>query len=437
MADNKDKKVLNAPDKRMQNDACISSAEREGQVTKAQPKGNVPALRFPEFSGEWESVLLEDVAEFQKKRISSDLLNNSNYISTENILQNFGGVQNSISIPTNTNVIEYQRGDVLLSNIRPYLKKVWLSDRHGGCSADVFVLRGNQCERRFLYYVIASDRFINFVMSGAKGVKMPRGDKSQMEKFAFFIPTNVEQQKIAMFLSMLDERIRLQNKIIEDLKKLKSAIVEALFCAPKESMPAKRLSPYSKEWKLIKLSDICQRVQTKNTGSKCRQVLTITAQYGLVNQEDFFNKTVASENLEGYYLLRKGDFAYNKSYSGDYAWGAVKRLDRYEQGVLSPLYICFRPDTAKVDADYLAHYFESKKWHKGIADIAGEGARNHGLLNISVIDFFNTIHRIPDLDEQKDIAQVLNLLSFKLSCGQHVMQSLTMQRSYLLQKMFI
>ena len=408
MADNKNKKVL-----------------------------NVPALRFPEFTEEWESVLLEDVAEFQKKRISSDLLNNSNYISTENILQNFGGVQNSISIPANTNVIEYQRGDVLLSNIRPYLKKVWLSDRHGGCSADVFVLRGNQCERRFLYYVIASDRFINFVMSGAKGVKMPRGDKSQMEKFAFFIPTNVEQKKIAMFLSMLDERIRLQNKIIEDLKKLKSAIVEALFCAPKESMPAKRLSPYSKEWNLIKLSDICQRVQTKNTGSKCRQVLTITAQYGLVNQEDFFNKTVASENLEGYYLLRKGDFAYNKSYSGDYAWGAVKRLDRYKQGVLSPLYICFRPDTAKVDADYLAHYFESKKWHKGIADIAGEGARNHGLLNISVIDFFNTIHRIPDLDEQKDIAQVLNLLSFKLSCEQHVMQSLTMQRSYLLQKMFI
>ena len=204
MADNKDKKVL-----------------------------NVPALRFPEFTEEWESVLLEDVAEFQKKRISSDLLNNSNYISTENILQNFGGVQNSISIPANTNVIEYQKGDVLLSNIRPYLKKVWLSDRHGGCSADVFVLRGNQCERRFLYYVIASDRFINFVMSGAKGVKMPRGDKSQMEKFAFFIPTNVEQKKIARFLSMLDERIRLQNKIIEKYESLIKGIIETVISSQK------------------------------------------------------------------------------------------------------------------------------------------------------------------------------------------------------------
>ena len=216
-----------------------------------------------------------------------------------------------------------------------------------------------------------------------------------------------------------------------------SAIAETLFCTPKESMPAKRLSPYSKEWNLVKLSDICQRIQTKNIGRQCRQVLTIAAQYGLVNQEDFFNKTVASENLEGYYLLQKGDFAYNKSYSGDYTWGAIKRLERYDKGVLSPLYICFRPDSSKVDADFLAHYFESKKWYKGVADIAGEGARNHGLLNISVIDFFNTTHRIPNIDEQKRIAKILNSLSLKLSCEQRIMQSLVMQRNYLLRNMFI
>ena len=201
MADNKDKKVL-----------------------------NVPALRFPEFTEEWKSVHLEDVAEFQKKRISSDLLNNNNYISTENILQNFEGIQYSSSIPANTNVIEYQKGDILLSNIRPYLKKVWFADRKGGCSADVLVLRGNKCDKYFLYYVIASDRFINYVMSGIKGVKMPRGDKNQMEEYAFSIPTNMEQKRIAKFISILDERIRLQNKIIEDLKKLKSAIVEMLLC---------------------------------------------------------------------------------------------------------------------------------------------------------------------------------------------------------------
>ena len=191
---------------------------------------NVPALRFPEFSGEWKHVHLKEIAEFQKQRISTALLNNNNYISTENILQDFEGIQCSSSMPANVNVIKYQNEDILLSNIRPYLKKVWFADRKGGCSADVLVLRGNKCDKYFLYYVIASDRFINYVMSGIKGVKMPRGDKNQMEEYAFSIPTNMEQKRIAKFISILDERIRLQNKIIEDLKKLKSAIVEMLLC---------------------------------------------------------------------------------------------------------------------------------------------------------------------------------------------------------------
>ena len=197
--------------------------------TSGTPKPNVPALRFPEFSGEWKHVHLKEIAEFQKQRISTALLNNNNYISTENILQDFEGIQCSSSMPANVNVIKYQNEDILLSNIRPYLKKVWFADRKGGCSADVLVLRGNKCDKYFLYYVIASDRFINYVMSGIKGVKMPRGDKNQMEEYAFSIPTNMEQKRIAKFISILDERIRLQNKIIEDLKKLKSAISKQVF----------------------------------------------------------------------------------------------------------------------------------------------------------------------------------------------------------------
>ena len=298
---------------------------------------------------------------------------------------------------------------------------------------DLNIIRLHKDDGAFMAYQLNGKRKIDIAQL-AQGVSVVHLYGENIKAIKTYNPCLQEQQKIVKLLSMLDERIEVQNKIIEDLKKLKSAIAETLFCTPKESMPAKRVSPYNKEWKLIKLSDICQRVQTKNTGNQCRQVLTIAAQHGLVNQEDFFNKTVASENLEGYYLLQKGDFAYNKSYSGGYTWGAIKRLEWYDKGVLSPLYICFRPDSSKVNADFLAHYFESKKWHKGIADIAGEGARNHGLLNISVIDFFNTIHRIPDLDEQKDIARILNSLSSKLSCEQRVIQNLTMQRSYLLHK---
>ena len=175
----------------------------------------------------------------------------------------------------------------------------------------------------------------------------------------------------------------------------------------------------------------------KNRGNQCSLVLTIAAQYGLVDQETFFNKSVASENLTGYYLLHKGEFAYNRSYSAGYDWGTVKRLERYPEGVLSTLYICFKVNESIVDPDYLAYYFESTKWHRGLADIAGEGARNHGLLNISVNDYFNTKHRFPCIKEQKIIATMLNAISKKLNDAIMLCNNYQKQKQYLLSLMFI
>jgi type I restriction enzyme S subunit len=398
---------------------------------------NVPNLRFPEFTEEWERCSLGHVTDFVKERISTDKLTLANYVSTENMKSDFGGINPAISIPNNTNVIHYKKGDVLLSNIRPYLRKVWAANSDGGCSTDVFVFRAKSISPSFLHYIMANDTFINYVMSGAKGVKMPRGDKEQMLKYVFSIPRIEEQYKISRLLHLLDDRIATQNKIIEDLKKLKSAICEKLFSSPKDKQPQIRLYGFFGDWHFVRLSDICHRICRKNTGEQCKQVLTIAAQYGLVSQEEFFNKNVASENLSGYYLLQKGDFAYNKSYSGDYVWGTVKRLDNYEQGVLSPLYICFRPDPARVDSDFLIYYFESKKWHKTVANIAGEGARNHGLLNISVVDYFNTIHCIPSMDEQKQIAQIIGTLLSKIAREQRMLNCYAAQRQYLLRQMFI
>lgn len=143
------------------------------------------------------------------------------------------------------------------------------------------------------------------------------------------IPKIEEQKKIAKLLNLIDERIATQNKIIEDLKKLKSAIVEKVFCSPNQEYPMCRIEGFEQALSTYKMSDFSSRIATKNKDSKCSLVLTIAAQYGLVNQESFFNKSVASENLTGYYLLHKGEFAYNRSYSAGYDWGAVKRLDNY------------------------------------------------------------------------------------------------------------
>lgn len=179
------------------------------------------------------------------------------------------------------------------------------------------------------------------------------------------------------------------------------------------NVPTLRFAEFTDEWEKYELTHFVTRITRRNKNNKSSLPLTISAQYGLVDQISFFNKTVASVDLSGYYLLYNGDFAYNKSYSNDYAWGAVKRLDKYEKGCLSSLYFVFRPND-NVDSDYLTHYFESSKWHKGISNIAGEGARNHGLLNMSVDDYFATKHCLPSLPEQKKIARFFNAITRRI-----------------------
>ena len=275
------------------------------------------------------------------------------------------------------------------------------------------------------------------------GIRYAQGTKQQnlsydiLEGFKIAYPCTKEQKKLNKFITFLDERIATQNKIIEELKKLKSAIIEKVFCSPNQKNPMCRIEGFEQALSTYKMSDFSSRIATKNKDSKCSLVLTIAAQYGLVNQESFFNKSVASENLTGYYLLHKGEFAYNRSYSAGYDWGAVKRLDNYDEGVLSTLYICFKINETIVDSDYLAYYFESTKWHKGLSDIAGEGARNHGLLNVSITDYFNTKHRFPVIEEQKAIAKMLNTITEKERKATLLGECYQKQKQYLLRQMFI
>ena len=174
----------------------------------------------------------------------------------------------------------------------------------------------------------------------------------------------------------------------------------------------------------------------KNKSNKSRLPLTISAQYGLVDQITFFNKVVASTDLSNYYLLKKGEFAYNKSYSSDYPWGAIKRLDNYDQGALSSLYICFAPQD-NVVSDFILQYFESPKWHKGISEIAVEGARNHGLLNVAVQDFFHTYHYVPkDKKEQIKISKLLMLLDERIVTQNKIIEDLKKLKSAIIEKLY-
>ena len=202
----------------------------------------------------------------------------------------------------------------------------------------------------------------------------------------------------------------------------------------KLNVPNLRFPEFEGEWEKMRLDAFTKRVMRKNKSNQSRLPLTISAQYGLVDQITFFNKVVASTDLSNYYLLKKGEFAYNKSYSSDYPWGAIKRLDNYDQGALSSLYICFAPQD-NVVSDFILQYFESPKWHKGISEIAVEGARNHGLLNVAVQDFFHTYHYVPkDKKEQIKISKLLMLLDERIVTQNKIIEDLKKLKSAIIEK---
>ena len=189
-------------------------------------------------------------------------------------------------------------------------------------------------------------------------------------------------------------------------------------------------------WEQRKLGEIVERVTRKNNGQSDRP-LTISAQDGLVDQCEYFDRQVASRDMSNYYLIKKGEFAYNKSYSDGYPFGAIKRLDYYDKGVLSTLYIIFKIVDDRIGSDFMVAYYMTSLWHKEISKRAAEGARNHGLLNISTEDFFNSELKIPnDIKEQIKVGKFVNQFDQYITLHQRKLEHLKLKKKSLLQKLF-
>ena len=190
-----------------------------------------------------------------------------------------------------------------------------------------------------------------------------------------------------------------------------------------EKRPKLRFPGFDEPWRAEMLSDFADRVTRKNSKNETDLPLTISSKDGLVDQVSYFNKTVASKDMSGYYLLKNGEFAYNKSYSVGYNFGSIKRLDRYPMGALSTLYICFA--LKRHDSDFVKAYFDSLKWYREIYMISAEGARNHGLLNVPTDEFFDTKHFLPeDAAEQRKIADLLIALDRRIAAQQSLVDNL-------------
>lgn len=254
----------------------------------------------------------------------------------------------------------------------------------------------------FLVSVLNSAaRFRYFCRAQKLGGTRTRLYLQKLSQYQFGIPNLQEQEKISTILSAQNKVIELKEKRLAEKQRQKKYFMQQLLTGKK------RLPKFRGNWSICRLQDITKRITKRNcTGNS--NVLTISAQYGLINQSIFFDKTVASDDKSSYFFLTENDFAYNKSSSNGYPYGAIKRLTRYRAGIVSPLYICFRVKPACCSIDYLEQYFESGLINKEIQSFAQEGARNHGLLNIAVSDFFNSRLLLPPLDEQTAIAEILS-----------------------------
>lgn len=246
-----------------------------------------------------------------------------------------------------------------------------------------------------------------------------------------------EQKLISTFFDVLDNKMEIVISRLASLKQVKEASLQAMFPQKGETVPKIRFKGFEGEWEEVKLSSFAKRIKRRNSCMESTLALTIASALGLVSQNDYFNNSVVGANIRNYYLLKRGEFAYNKSYSNGYPFGSVKRLDRYEQGILSTLYIVFTIDDS-ISSDYLTHFFDTTLWHKDVAECAAEGARNHGLLNISAEDFLDiAIWKPRSIEEQQRIASYFTSLDKQIALQTQRLEKLRQIKAACLDKMFV
>ena len=362
----------------------------------------VPNLRFPEFQGEWEKCTLEDVMNFSTTRINSSELNEDNYVSTENMLQDYQGIMEAKSVPEDVNVISYSCGDILISNIRPYLKKVWKATFNGGCSSDVFVLKANDnIESDYLHYVIANDKFINFVMSGAKGVKMPRGDKKQMKTYSLSLPQIQEQKKIGKMLSLLDERIATQNKVIGKLQSLIKGIRHDIFNDIQGEVLA-----------LSNIADIYQP-QTISSSDLTTEGYWVYGANGIIGKYKEYN-----HETEQICITCRGNTCGTVNYTQPKVWitgnSMVINTDKYQR---------------QVNKRFLFHYLSAYNFKSIVSGSGQPQIVRTPLEKIKVV--------LPTIYKQVRIANSIDIVSEKIDTESLVLRLLENQKQYLLRQMFI
>ena len=399
-------------------------------------QAKVPAIRFAGFTDPWEQRKLGEIVSIGAGAPPSAFsAGNFLYVKVDDLNESshfqFDSAQR---VDANTAVKPIRKGSIIFAKRGAAIlgNKVRVLGKTAYIDTNMMALEPRGVDADFLWLFINQTGLYRIADTST----IPQINNKHIEPYPVDIPNMAEQQAIGTFFSRLDDLITLHQRKYDKLVIFKKSMLEKMFPKDGESVPEIRFAGFTDPWEQRKLGDIAERVTRKNENNESDLPLTISAQHGLIDQRLFFNAQVASRDMSGYYLLRQGEFAYNKSTSADSPWGAIKRLTRYEKGCVSTLYICFA--LLNANPDYLVTYYETNRWHKAVQMIAAEGARNHGLLNIAPDDFFDTMVSLPESQaEQQTIGAFFSRLDSLITLHQRKLEMLQNIKKSLLDKMFV
>ena len=421
-----------------------------------------PALRFKGFTDPWEQRKLDEAFDFTvpNNTLSRAELNQESgsvrNVHYGDVLIKYGSVldaqNDELPFITGRSKDDFkgallQNGDIIIADTAEdettgkVCEIVNIQDKDVVAGLHTMVCRPkNKTAEGYFGYYMNSSSYHHQLLPLMQGIKVLSLSKANVQKTTVKYPKDkAEQQKIADCLRRIDTLITLHQRKYEKLVNIKKSMLDKMFPQNGASVPEIRFKGFTDPWEQRKLGDAFERVVRKNTNNESRLPLTISAQDGLVDQITYFNNRVASRDVSNYYLVYNGEFAYNKSTSDGYPFGAVKRLDWYEKGVLSTLYIVFAlKHPEKDDSDFMTVFYDTDRWHRGVAERAAEGARNHGLLNISADDFFDIDTTMPeDKVEQEKIGRLLKKLDTLITLHQRKLEKLQNIKKSCLEKMFV
>lgn len=410
----------------------------------------IPSLRFSGYNDAWERHKLEHYLNVSTEKNTEESFGKEDVLSVSG---DFGIVNQmkfqgrSFAGVSTANYGVVKTGDVVYTKSPLKLNPFGIIKTNKGPVGIVSTLyavynpKENVCPDFIQVYFekhARTNRYMHpLVNKGAKN-DMKVSDANALKGDVVF-PKVDEEKSIVEYFANIDQHVILHQREYDKLQIVKKALLEKMFPKKGMNVPEIRFKGFTDPWKPRRLGDIVERVVRKNTNNESSLPLTISALDGLVDQTIYFNNRVASRDVSNYYLVINGEFAYNKSTSAGFPFGAVKRLDLYEKGVLSTLYIVFAiKNSEEVNSDFLTVFFDTDRWHQGVAERAAEGARNHGLLNISADDFFDIDIFLPKSEkEQAVIGAYMHNLDHLINLHYRKIEKLKNIKAGCLEKMFV